>query len=455
MRADTFYQTTTEQTVRLILATPTQYVKGLNGLTVFERNSLIAQQFEGALGNIGILSDNEGNPNRIYMGAGDKNNDALAIASIATRLPVGAYIADQPLSQNALVAWSLAQYQFDRYKGNPLAPRILVVNPDQLTDVVAEAAAVFVVRDLINTPTNDLGPEALAKVLAEVAAAHGAEFKQWVGDELLRDNFPAIHAVGRAAAEAPRLLSLVWGHEKHPQVTLVGKGVCFDSGGLDIKPSSGMRFMKKDMGGAAHVIGLAQWLMTCQVPIRLHVLIPAVENAIDANAYRPGDVLSMRNGLKVEIHNTDAEGRLVLADALAKACEEKPELIIDFATLTGAGRVALGTDIAAMFTNDDTLATLLTDSANVTCDPLWRMPLFDDYVDLYQSSIADFSNASDTPYGGAITAALFLKSFVTPEIPWVHFDIMAWNLCAKPGKPEGGEAMAMRAVGHYLRTTYC
>ncbi len=454
MRAENFYQTFTEQAIPLILMGSPDFLKDNHGLTAFERNSLIAQQFEGAIGDIGIISDSEGNPSRIYIGAGDNNTDALAIASVATTLAPGSYIISETVSHHAEVSWSLAQYQFDRYKDNLLAPRRLVLKNKALTEVVAEAAAVFLVRDLINTPTNDLNPEALAEVLAEVAATHGAEFKQWVGDELLSENFPAIHAVGRAAAGAPRLLSIVWGDVQHPRVTLVGKGVCFDSGGLDIKPSAGMRLMKKDMGGAAHVIGLAQWLMTHQLPIRLQVLIPAVENAVDAFAYRPGDVLTMRNGKKVEIHNTDAEGRLVLADALVKACEEKPELIIDFATLTGAARVALGTDIAAMFTNDDTLAIALTESGKVTHDPVWRMPLFDDYEALYCSSIADFSNASDTPYGGAITAALFLKSFITPEIPWVHFDIMAWNLSAKPGKPEGGEAMAMRAVGHYLRTRY-
>lgn len=454
MQADVFYNSTTQPAVPLILLTETQYKQGLDAFTAFERNSLIAQQFIGALGNIAIMIDGEGVLKRIYIGAGTSDNDESAIANAAPRLPEGSYIIEKPLSHHALVAWALAQYQFDRYKVSPFAPRILVIKPEVLSTVVAEAAAIFIVRDLINTPTNDLGPSALADVLSHLAKTHGAEFQQWVGDDLLSDNFPAIHAVGRAAAEAPRLLSLVWGNEKHPRVTLVGKGVCFDSGGLDIKPASGMRFMKKDMGGAAHVIGLAQWLMTSEVPIRLHVLIPAVENSVDAHAYRPGDVLTMRNGLTVEIHNTDAEGRLVLADALAKACEEKPELIIDFATLTGAGRVALGTDIAAMFTNNDTLACALTESASVTRDPVWRMPLFDEYMDLYRSSIADFSNASESPYGGAITAALFLKSFITPDLPWVHFDIMAWNLCAKPGKPEGGEAMAMRACGHYLQNKY-
>ena len=454
MRAENYYEIDIEKAIPLVLVTTATHLSGLVAFTAFEQNCLAAQQFEGCLGDVGIISDREGMISKIYVGSGESTTDTLAVASVATALPEGHYVTDKPLSQAAMVAWSLAQYQFDKYKASELAPRILCVSKHDMPAVLAESTAVFLVRDLINTPTNDLGPKELADVLMKVAHEHGAEFKQWVGDELLRDNFPAIHAVGRASAQAPRLLSLVWGDENHPRVALVGKGVCFDSGGLDIKPSAGMRWMKKDMGGAAHVIGLAQWLMTHRVPIRLHVLIPAVENAVDGQAYRPGDVLTMRNGLNVEIHNTDAEGRLVLADALVKACEDNPELIIDFATLTGAARVAVGTDISAMFVNDDKLATALAESACNVNDPVWRMPLFEGYNELFDSSIADFSNASDAPYGGAITAALFLQRFVSAGVPWAHFDIMAWNVCSKPGKPEGGEAMGMQAVGEYLRTKY-
>ena len=452
MRAERYYQTSTDKTLPLVFLNNAE----LSTLTAFDRNCLTAQQFEGCLGDVGIICDSDGVACKIYIGAGEnQDTDALAVANIVYRIPAGRYSTKQGLAPDAIVAWSLAQYRFDKYKINELSPRILVVEEQILPAVLAEAEAIFLVRDLINTPTNDLGPQQLADILAKIAKEQGAEFKQWVGEELLRDNFPAIHAVGRAAASAPRLLSLVWGKEHHPRVTLVGKGVCFDSGGLDIKPSSGMRLMKKDMGGAAHVIGLAQWLMTSQLPIRLQVLIPAVENAVDAEAYRPGDVLTMRNGLKVEVHNTDAEGRLVLADALVKACEDKPELIIDFATLTGAARVAVGTEIAAMFVNNDELADALAKSAKAVCDPVWRMPLYDGYSELFSSTIADFSNASESSYAGAITAALFLKRFISYDVPWVHFDIMAWNLGSKPGKPEGGEAMGIRAVGHYLRTTYC
>ncbi len=454
MRADRCYQTNTENTLPLILLTKVQCAGGLPTLSPFERNCLAGQQFQGGLGDIGIISDSEGLTCKVYVGSGDNEPDALAIAAVANDLPLGSYVFTEPLSQAALVAWSLAQYQFDRYQTPESPPRVLAIPAHELSAVLAESNAVFLVRDLINTPTNDLGPKELAEVVKTIAIDHGAEFKQWVGDELLHDNFPAIHAVGRAAAAVPRLLSLVWGNENHPRVVLVGKGVCFDSGGLDIKPSSGMRLMKKDMGGAAQVIGLAQWLMTHRVPIRLQVLIPAVENAVDAEAYRPGDVLTMRNGLTVEVHNTDAEGRLVLADALVKACEDKPELLIDFATLTGAARVAVGTDIAAMFVNQDDLADDLAQSAREVNDPIWRMPLFSGYAELFDSTIADFANASDSHYAGAITAALFLQRFIAPDIPWVHFDIMAWNLSSKPGKPEGGEAMGIRAVGHYLRAKY-
>ena len=455
MRAECCYQTGTEKTVSLILLTQAQCLGGFPTLNAFDSNCLAGQQFKGCLGDKGIISDSDGMICKVYVGSGGGDaTDAMAIASVANNLPIGCYVSKQPLSHAAQVVWSLAQYQFDRYKARKCPPRILVIKEQELAAVLAESEAVYLVRDLINTPPNDLGPEELAQVVAKLADQHGAEFKQWVGDELLRDNFPAIYAVGRAAEAAPRLLSLVWGKENHPRVTLVGKGVCFDSGGLDIKPSSGMRFMKKDMGGAAQVIGLAQWLMTHRVPIRLHVLIPAIENAIDAEAYRPGDVLTMRNGLKVEIHNTDAEGRLILADALVKACEDNPELIIDFATLTGAARVAVGTEISAMFVNDDPLAQALADSGREVSDPVWRMPLFEGYADMFSSTVADFTNASDSPYAGAITAALFLQHFIAANVLWVHFDIMAWNVGNKPGKPEGGEAMAMRAVGQYLRAKY-
>lgn len=454
MKADQFYQTNSVNALPLIFLTKTDCLEGaIEKLNDCEQNCMRTQQFKGAIGDVVVISNSFGLPCRVYIGSGD-GQKALAIATAVTRIPAGNYQASQDLNKPAILAWSLAQYLFDRHKPNLSSPRVLTVNESVLPDVLIESKAIFLVRDLINTPANELGPQEMADVVAALASEFGAKFTQWTGDELLRDNFPAIHAVGRAAAAAPRLLSLTWGDEKHPRVTLVGKGVCFDSGGLDIKPSSAMRLMKKDMGGAAQVIGLAQLLMARALPIRLQVLIPAVENAIGSKAYRPGDILTMRNGLKVEIDNTDAEGRLILADALVKACEDKPELLIDFATLTGAARVAVGTEISAMFTNDDQLAQALTLTAAETEDPVWRMPLFAGYASMLESTIADMINSTASSYAGAITAALFLQRFIKEPVSWVHFDVMAWNVSSKPGRPEGGEAMGMLAAGEYLMNRY-
>ena len=454
MQADRFYQTNSDKALPLYFLTKANCLDGtIEKLNAFERNCLTTQQFKGAIGDVVMISGSDGLPCHVYIGSGD-GQETLAIAAAVTRLPGGSYQAPHGLVKSTLLVWSLAQYSFDNYKSNPSLPRILVVDELTLPAVLIESKAIFLVRDLINMPANDLGPQEMATIVANIATEHGAEFKQWVGDELVRDNFPAIHAVGRAAAAAPRLLSLTWGDEAHPRVTLVGKGVCFDSGGLDLKPSSGMRLMKKDMGGAAQVIGLAQLLMAYRLPIRLQVLIPAVENAIGSQAYRPGDVLTMRNGLNVEIDNTDAEGRLVLADALVKACEDNPELLIDFATLTGAARVAVGTEISAMFTNDDQLAQSLSVAAAKVNDPIWRMPLFAGYASMLDSTIADMTNSTSSGYAGAITAALFLQRFVNQPLSWVHFDVMAWNVGNKPGRPEGGEAMGMLAVGEYLMGRY-
>lgn len=454
MQANLFYQSGVENAIPLILLNQTECEENsFENLSEFERNCLNTRQFKGMLGDIVILDNADGLPCKVYVGSGENQKiQALAIAAI--RLPKGCYLAPNALEKPAILVWSLAQYGFDRYKDIAITPKILAVDLSILPTILIESESIFLVRDLINTPANDLGPEQMSLVVAELAHHYGAEFQQWVGDELIHNNFPAIHAVGRAAAEAPRLLSLTWGNKKHPLVTLIGKGVCFDSGGLDIKPSSGMRLMKKDMGGAAQVIGLAKLLMAQSVPIRLQVLIPTVENAIGSKAYRPGDVLTMRNGLTVEIDNTDAEGRLILADAIAKACEEKPALLIDFATLTGAARVSVGTEISAMFTNDDALAQDMMTSAAETCDPVWRMPLFAGYSSMLDSSVADMVNSANSPYAGAITAALFLQRFIPDEISWAHFDVMAWNVGNKPGRPEGGEAMGMLAVADYLKKRF-
>jgi leucyl aminopeptidase len=316
------------------------------------------------------------------------------------------------------------------------------------------AAAVAATRDLVNTPAEHMGPAELAEAVRMVAKAQGGRFSQTVGERLLGAGFPAIHAVGRAAARAPRLIELNWGSPRHSRLTLVGKGVCFDSGGLDIKTADGMRLMKKDMGGAANALGLAQAIMALELPVRLQLLIPAVENAISGNAYRPGDVYKTRKGLHVEIGNTDAEGRVILCDALAYACESKPDLVVDLATLTGAARVALGPQLPALFTRDTAMARDLVDRGLDEGDPMWHMPLWAPYHGMIESDIADIVNTGSGPMGGAITAALFLADFVPETVPWLHLDLFAWNSSARPGRPVGGEAQTLRTLFSWLEQRY-
>lgn len=453
MRIESFYQVHEKNAIPLILVSKSQWQNKTLIAAELEQDYLDHQHFKGRLGEKGLIYSTQGLLIKAYIGSGE-GEDELAMAYAATLLPAGNYYVQQEISTFAEINWSLAQYRFDRYKKQETEPRVLVVNTENLAAIKLQVSAIFLIRDLINTPTNDMGPQQLAAEVAKLATNFQGKFKQWVGQELLTANFPAIHAVGRASASEPRLLNLTWGEPHHPLIILIGKGVCFDSGGLDIKPYSAMRLMKKDMGGAAQVLGLAQWIMTAGLPIRLEVFIPAVENAIGPDAFRPGDILTMRNGLTVEIDNTDAEGRLILADALVKADELTPELIINFATLTGAARVAVGTEIAAMFTADEELAQELIEASQQVKDPIWRLPLFKSYESMLDSSIADLANASASPYAGAITAALFLQRFVSAKTSWVHFDVMSWNIANKAGKPEGGEAMAIRAVAHYLTKRY-
>jgi len=386
-------------------------------------------------------------------------NDPFAVGQLPAQLPPGNYriAADWPDDrlERAAIGWALGTYQFTRYKKcDSLKAKLVVKSAPRLRRVRQQVAGLYLVRDLVNTPAEDMMPEHLGQAVKTLAKKFNASVSEIVGDKLLSKNFPAIHAVGRAASHPPRLIDLRWGKKNHPKLTLVGKGVCFDSGGLDLKSASGMRLMKKDMGGAAHAIGLANMIMHAGLPVRLRVLVPAVENAVSGNAYRPGDVITSRKGLTIEIDNTDAEGRVVLCDALTEAASESPELVIDFATLTGAARVALGTDLPAMFCNRDDVATQIAESADQVHDPLWRLPLHRPYRELIDSPIADIANSSGAPYGGAITAALFLQDFVPDTTPWVHFDLMAWNLRPRPGRPEGGEAMALRALLDYLRKRF-
>lgn len=371
-------------------------------------------------------------------------------------LPEGNYrleAAGADVKEVCALSWGLGAYQFTRYKSADRQPATLHLDPT-VDAVLRQLDAIYLVRDLINTPTNDMLPDQLELAIVELANDFDAQCSVTAGEDLLKQNFPTIHAVGRASACAPRLIDLGWGDPAHPAIVLVGKGVCFDSGGLDIKTAAGMRQMKKDMGGAAHAIGLARLIMSEQLPVQLRLLVPAVENAISDNAYRPGDIITTRKGITVEIDNTDAEGRLVLCDALALASESSPDLIIDFATLTGAARAALGPELPAMFCNDDVLASGILEGAQHASDPVWRMPLHQAYKSMLDSNVADMANGASSPYAGAITAALFLESFVASDIPWVHFDVMAWNLASKPGRPAGGEAMGLRAVYAYLEQTF-
>lgn len=370
-------------------------------------------------------------------------------ASLPKVLPKGRYHAADELPEAWADAfafgWALGNYEYSRYKkpkgkGSKLAwPK----GADKKR-VQRLSEATFLVRDLITTPANDMGPAELEGAAKELAKKHGAKVTTIVGDNLLKKNYPTVHAVGRASDNAPRLIDLRWGNPKAPKVTLVGKGVCFDSGGLDLKPASGMLLMKKDMGGAAHVLGLAHAIMDAKLKVRLRVLVPAVENSVAGNAFRPMDVIKTRKGLTVEVGNTDAEGRLILCDALAEAAREKPELILDFATLTGAARVALGTEVPALFSSSDEWADSILDAGKTVSDNLWRMPLVDAYERQLNSAVADMSNVGNR-FGGAITAALFLRRFVGKELPWVHIDVMAYNNESRPGRPKGGEAMGLRA----------
>lgn len=426
-------------------------------LSAGQRASLAAQKFEGGAGAVGIIPDGDG----FFVVGGVKNIDALSsycLASLASRLPEGTYRLVDAQPGAGVFGWMSAHYRFTRYKDDEKAtgPRVLLTEQvGRLPGYIAEVEAELLVRDLVNTPAEDMGPAAIEAEFETLAKANGAKLDVTKGDAL-EQGYPMVHAVGRAAARhhAPRLLHLTWGKEDAPVLALVGKGVCFDSGGLDIKPASGMRLMKKDMGGAAHAIALAGLVMEAGLNVRLHLLVPAVENAISGPAFRPGDVLASRKGLSVEIHNTDAEGRLILGDALTRASEEGPDLIIDFATLTGAARIALGPDYAAMMARKDETAQSLIDAGKANDDEPWRLPLPEAYREYLKSDIADMVNAQSNPYAGASVAGLFLDSFVSDGTDWVHFDTFAWRPFPKPGRSKGGTAYGLRAAWHMLKQRY-
>ncbi|HSO47933.1 MAG TPA: leucyl aminopeptidase family protein, partial [Rhizobiaceae bacterium] len=384
--------------------------------------------FDGSRPSILLVPDEKGGIECALAGAGGADRNPMDAGRLARQLPAGDWRLEGDVVNPALaaLAFALASYSFDRYRKKKEQKARLVL-PDGVDGeaLQRQAKAVFLARDLINTPTNDMGPAELEEAIRKVGASFKAEVQSVIGDELLTRNFPMVHAVGRASASAPRIVDLQWGNPSHPRVTLVGKGVCFDSGGLNVKPGDSMTLMKKDMGGAASTLALAQMIMAAKLPVRLRLIVPAVENAISGNAFRPGDVLQSRKGITVEIGNTDAEGRLILGDALAWGDEEAPALMIDMATLTGAARVALGLDLPGMFTDDDALAGELHGASRMVCDPLWRLPLWAGYKKGLSSEVADISHIGKGPFGGAITAALFLQRFVEKAGSWAHFDLYA------------------------------
>lgn len=446
-----------QDAIAIHLVTRDSFEAFAKGLSAGQRASLAGQKFEGGGYQFAIVPDGDS----WFVVSGVANVDSLSswcLAKLAEELPEGVYRVANAEVGPAMFGWITGQYRFDRYKSEDKArgPRVLLTaQVAQIEAQVAEAQAELLVRDLVNAPPEDMGPAALEAECERLAKLYKAELAVVRGDAL-EQGYPMVHAVGRAAARhhAPRLMHLVWGSESDPVLAVVGKGVCFDSGGLDIKPPSGMRLMKKDMGGAAHAIALAGLVMGARLKVRLHLLVPAVENAISGASFRPGDVLPSRKGLTVEIHNTDAEGRLILGDALTRASEENPDLIVDFATLTGAARVALGPDLPALMARRDETAEAFLAAGRTNDDPPWRLPLPEGYREYLSSDIADMANASQNPFAGASVAGLFLDRFVGEGIDWVHFDTFAWNPSARPGRARGGRALGLRAAWHAIRARY-
>ena len=433
--------------------------KWVKGRPVEDRALIEAHRFDGKKSLSYVLLPRGGDFEVVSAVANAGALSPWCLAKLGEGLPEGVYKLAEGEPGKAALGWLLAQHRFDTYRSKQEpqpGPRVLVTGEAASIDAaVGLADATALVRDLVDTPAGDLGPAELEQAVRDEAVRSGAQVRVTSGDEL-SDGYPLIAAVGAGAApaRAPRLIELEWGKPEHPRIAIVGKGVCFDTGGLDLKPSSGMRIMKKDMGGAAHALALAKLIMAAKVPIRLHLLIPAVENSVSGAAYRPGDIVKSRKGLFVEVDNTDAEGRLVLADALSRAAEDKPELIVDFATLTGAARVALGPDLPAMFANRDDLAAGIEAAARDVDDPLWRMPLWDPYDENLKSNVADLANMASNPMAGCIYGGLFLRRFVPEEIAWSHLDTWAWRDPGKPGRPKGGDALGLRAIFAMLEGRY-
>ncbi len=445
-------------TVPITVLRASMLAKFLAGQSAPLRRWVKESGFDASPETVLTVPGTNGHLARVLVGIGT-GETPWAYASVREKLPAGSYAFDTTLPREAAtraaLGWAFGAYAFTRYKARKDRPRALVwPKGADRGHVERTAEATFLVRDLINTPANDMGPAELAAEARKLAKRHRAQFGAIVGDALLKRNYPTIHAVGRASTRAPRLIDIRWGRAGDPKVTLVGKGVCFDTGGLDLKGSGNMLLMKKDMGGAAQILGLAAMIMGAKLRVRLRVLVPAVENSVSGNAMRPLDVIRTRKGLTVEIGNTDAEGRLILCDALAEADREQPDLIVDCATLTGAARVALGPDMPALFTNDDKVADALMAASKRESDPLWRLPLWPGYRATLDSKVADLNNISDGPFAGAITAALYLERFVSDKRAWVHLDMMGWNPGPRPGRPRGGEAQGMRALFSLIAERY-
>jgi leucyl aminopeptidase len=429
---------------------PSKWRSWLKDQNAMRRGWLESLGIAGAAGDFAVLPGRDGKASGAVLVLSAKPT-LWDFGALATKLPAGTWkLGDtSPVSPtDAAVAIGLGTWRFERYKAKKgkAGPKIMWPDGADKARAAAMIESICLARDLITTPSSDMGPAELAAAAQELAKKHGGKIKVIVGDNLLKQNFPMIHAVGRASVREPRLIDLTWGKESDPKVTLVGKGVCFDTGGLDLKPAAGMLNMKKDMGGAATMMAVASMVMACNLPVRLRLLVPAVENSVSGNAFRPLDVVPTRKGISVEIGNTDAEGRLILCDALAEGASEQPTMMVDCATLTGAARVSLGPDLPALFCNDDTLANDLISSGETVADPMWRMPLYTPYRRMIDSKVADINNVATSPFGGAIIAALYLQEFVPDDVPWAHFDMMAWNNAPRPGRPEGGEAQAARAI---------
>ena len=414
-----------------------------------------ANGFAGQAGAFCLLPDARGGSARALCGI-DPASPPLALGAFPYRLPAQDYRLDGDAlsARDAVLGWALGSYRFTRYRDAHAGPARLLVPRAVLDDIAPTVDAITRLRDMINTPAQDFGPAEVCAAVREVAGRHGAKCREWSGDGLLKAGFPTVHAVGRASPRVPRVIELRRGDPKHPLLAIVGKGVCFDTGGLNLKTGDGMRWMKKDMGGAAHALALAQLVMASNLPVQLLLVIPTVDNAVAGNALRPGDVIRTRAGSTVEVDNTDAEGRLILCDALALAVEHKPDLLIDFATLTGAARVALGPDLPALFANRDDVAGDLIAAADAQHDPVWRLPLWQPYRAMLASAFADTCNTGASRHAGAITAALYLQNFVPANVPWLHVDVYAWNDAERPGRPRGGDAQSLRAFHAFLRQRY-